>query len=65
MKKRLEKEKEDLKERYDKQLENINTQIELISIKKKECEDEKKNWTKACCSDCKFHEIAKNHIEYR
>jgi len=46
MKIRLEKEKEDLTKRYKKQMENIDKQIELIGTKTKECEDEKKNWTK-------------------
>jgi len=46
MRERLEKEKEDLTKRYKKQMENIDKQIELIGIKTKECEDEKKNWTK-------------------
>ena len=46
MKIRLEKEKEDLTKRYKKQMENIDKQIELIDTKTKECEDEKKNWTK-------------------
>jgi len=46
MKVRLEKEKEDLTKRYKKQMENIDKQIEIIGTKTKECEDEKKNWTK-------------------
>jgi DNA-binding PadR family transcriptional regulator len=46
MRVRLEKEKEDLTKRYKKQMENIDKQIELIGTKTKECEDEKKNWTK-------------------
>jgi len=46
MRVRLEKEKEDLTKRYKKQMENIDKQIKLIATKTKECEDEKKNWTK-------------------
>ena len=46
MRERLEQEKIDLTKRYKKQMNNIDKQIELIGTKKKECEDEKKNWTK-------------------
>ena len=46
MKKRLEKEKEDLTKRFKTQMDNIDKQIEIIGTKTKECEDEKKNWTK-------------------
>ncbi len=46
MKVRLEREKENLTKRFKKQMENIDKQIELIGLKTKECENEKKNWTK-------------------
>ena len=46
MRERLEQEKIELTKRYKKQMDNIDKQIEIIGIKTKECEDEKKNWTK-------------------
>ncbi|QEE18008.1 PadR family transcriptional regulator [Promethearchaeum syntrophicum] len=46
MKKRLEQEKINLTERFNKQMENLDKQIELIATKTKECENEKRNWTK-------------------
>ena len=46
MKVRLEREKENLTKRFKKQIENIDKQIELIGLKTKECENEKKNWTR-------------------
>ncbi len=46
MRERLEREKKILTKRFKKQMENLDKQIELIGKKTKECEEEKKNWTK-------------------
>jgi len=46
MRKRLERAKKNLTKRFNKQMEQLDKQIELIGVKTKECENEKRNWTK-------------------
>jgi DNA-binding PadR family transcriptional regulator len=51
MRERLEQEKKELSKRFKKQMEYIDKKIELIAKKAKECEDEKRNWTKIKIED--------------